>query len=546
MVLMLFLRNNSRKILFTLPAISGALLVLASPIFGVGWVSLFALVPFLLFLKKTENKKTAFLGGAVLGFVYFLGVLYPLTSIDWWGFRGDGPVSQTIFLFASWPFFSLFGSLFFAVASLIFFELKQKIPLGNPVSKYGELFLFPAIFVLLTEFLRSLAIFNFTWGFVGYSLHNVFYLPQLAAFGGIYLLSFLVYFFNAAIFSSVFPNLEAELPSWRRGVKGAGIIAVLFLILNYIGFNHYGLMKEEIALSGPELKVAVLQGNIKQSAILPGDELNIEKPYLDMIGKALAEDADILVLPESVIPGNITLMSDGGNYFSKEAVVLKEKIENFWKEKFGAGNKNLMAVFGIGVLKEKEDYNALVYADGNGIIGKYYKRYLVPFGEYQPAWLAKFAPKSLFKRTPGGSAMLVKNNGVNFGSLICQEAMYPGLWRDSVLAGANVLINAGNDGIFGSEKGAEMMAIMAKIRAIESGRFTVRAMKTGVSAIFEPTGDEIARANFNETALLFGKIKPLDDLTLYSRFGNWILVLSAGVVALYIWGWYNREVKSSK
>lgn len=533
--------SKIKNLLFFIPAcLSGLLLILASPIFNFGWLSFFALVPFLYFLRAIENRKKAFWGGALLGFVYFFGVLHPLTSIDWWGFRGDGPVSQTIFLFAGWPIFSAFGALFFGAASLIFFKLKQKNQLGGSVAKYGDLFLFPAVFVLLTEFLRSVFIFNFTWGFLGYSLHNVFYLPQLAAFGGIYFLSFLVYFFNAAIFSAVFPNLAPKEPSWKAALKRGGIVLILFLVLNFLGFNYYALMKEKIAFAGDEIKAAVLQGNIKQSAILPGSELNIEKPYLDMIDEALAGDADILVLPESVIPGNITFTADGGKTFSKDGIVLKEKIEEFFRQKF-SGEENALAVFGIGVLKADENYNALVFAGKEGIFGKYYKRYLVPFGEYQPALLAKFSPKSLFKRTAGKEAMIVENGGVKFGSLICQEAMYPGLWRDSVKAGANILINAGNDGIFGSEKGAEMMAIMAKIRAIESGRFVIRAMKTGVSAVFEPTGEELSRSNFNETALLFAKIKPMDDLTFYGRLGDWILILSTAVIAAYAAMVYNKR-----
>ncbi|MEK7123667.1 MAG: apolipoprotein N-acyltransferase, partial [Patescibacteria group bacterium] len=420
-------------------------------------------------------------------------------------------------------------------------KLTRKNQLRGLASKYGNLILFPAIFVLLTEFLRSVFIFNFTWGFLGYSLHNVLYLQQLAAFGGVYLLSFIVYFFNAAIFQLVFPNLAATPPSWGKVVKGAGIVAVLFLILNYIGFDYYNLTKEKISAVKEEKTVAVLQGNIKQSVILPGSELNIEKSYLDMIDEAAEKNADILVLPESVIPGNITFMSDGGDYFSEDAVILKEKIENFLKEKFSDGDK--LAVFGAGVLKNEKNYNALVYADGGGIFGKYFKRYLVPFGEYRPAFLENFAPQSSFERTPGVAPMVVEKNGVKFGSLICQEAMYPNLWRDSVLAGANVLINAGNDGIFGSEKAAQMMGIMAKTRAIESGRYVVRAMKTGVSAVFEPTGDEIARAGFQESALLFAKIKPLNDLTIYIRLGDWILILSTAIVAVGSWRWYNENRK---
>lgn len=540
------------KIYYFLPVLSGLLLMSISPPLNFGWLSFFALIPFLYFLsaesslrrsesevsgsvrqladgEKTGNRKKAFFGGAILGFVYFLGVLYPLTSIDWYGFRSDSLISQKVFLFAAWPVLSLFGSLFFAAASLIFTELRKKNPLGSPTSKYGGLILFPAIFVLLTEFLRSIFIFQFTWGFVGYSLHNVFYLPQLAAFGGIYLLSFLVYFFNVAIY------LATKQSSWKAALKWGGAVAVLFLVLNYVGFNHYVLLKEKISSASGEMKVAVLQGNIKQPAVLTGSKLYMEKAYSEMIDEAVGQSAKIIALPEGFVPGDIAFSEKYLPIFEYEA---KDKIENFWREKL-SGNDGAISVFGSGVLENKKNYNALLFADAGGIFGKYYKRELVPFGEYHPAITAKLAPESFFNRSAGAEAAVAEHNGVKYAGLICNESLYPYLWRESVLAGANVLINAGNDGVFGSQSAAVIMEIATEIRAIETGRFVVRAMRTGISAVFEPTGEETARAGFNESALLFSKVKPLSGLTFYGRFGDWILILSSAIVALYFIKRYN-------
>jgi apolipoprotein N-acyltransferase len=59
------------------------------------------------------------------------------------------------------------------------------------------------------------------------------------------------------------------------------------------------------------------------------------------------------------------------------------------------------------------------------------------------------------------------------------------------------------------------------LRAVESGRFLVRATKTGVTAIIDPAGHEVARTSSAEPTVMLASVQPLHRLTPYARFGNW-------------------------
>jgi apolipoprotein N-acyltransferase len=117
-----------------------------------------------------------------------------------------------------------------------------------------------------------------------------------------------------------------------------------------------------------------------------------------------------------------------------------------------------------------------------------------------------------------------------YGTFICQEVLIPSLLRRSVLDGAEILVSGGNDGVFASPAVAAAHAAVARIRAVESGRYVLRAMKTGVSAIISPTGEEITRSTSAETALLKGQVEARRHLTPYVRFGPWPLWLSVAVI----------------
>ncbi|MHC9038052.1 nitrilase-related carbon-nitrogen hydrolase, partial [Cobetia marina] len=109
---------------------------------------------------------------------------------------------------------------------------------------------------------------------------------------------------------------------------------------------------------------------------------------------------------------------------------------------------------------------------------------------------------------------------------ICYEIVYPELVRQRALS-STVLLTVSNDTWFGHSIGPLQHLQMAQIRALENGRFLLRATSNGVTAIISPQGEIIARAPQFEEATVTGDIRLQLGMTPWMRFGLlpiWILV----------------------
>jgi apolipoprotein N-acyltransferase len=125
------------------------------------------------------------------------------------------------------------------------------------------------------------------------------------------------------------------------------------------------------------------------------------------------------------------------------------------------------------------------------------------------------------------------------GVLICYEVIFPQIPRESVLRGAQVLLNLTNDAWYGDTGGPYQHLEMSRWRAIESRVPLVRAANTGVSAAFDATGAEIGRIPLNTEGFLTATVYPMRYLSFYTRFGDifaWFSVIAAvfGIIFSYL------------
>jgi apolipoprotein N-acyltransferase len=248
------------------------------------------------------------------------------------------------------------------------------------------------------------------------------------------------------------------------------------------------------------------------------------------VARGKAGDVQLLVLPESI---SYTVMSlDGSRTAAKPASVHRSPQQ--WMEtlapSIGESDARFMVILGLDTVERGVLHNSLGFWTKSGLQGWYHKQRLVPLAEYRPALLGLFGMRGPTEYEPGDASRVVTMNGVRFGGFICQEVLTPWITRRSTRDGAQVLVSGGNDGVFASPAVAQVNAAAARLRAVETGRYIIRAMKTGVSAIIDPTGEEIARSKSAEPALLAERIIPLDELTPYVRFGDWPVALAAAVV----------------
>jgi apolipoprotein N-acyltransferase len=172
----------------------------------------------------------------------------------------------------------------------------------------------------------------------------------------------------------------------------------------------------------------------------------------------------------------------------------------------------------------------LITSDG-AVAGQYDKVHLVPFGEYVP--LKRFLPfvgkmvAQVGDFKPGRRGETLLWNDKPLGMLICYEAIFPGLARDMVRNGAQLLVNITNDAWFGRTSAAYQHYSMSVLRSVETRRFQVRAANTGISGFIDPAGRILAASDLYVDATLTADIGLLTGRTLYSRWGDWPLVAAA-------------------
>ena len=76
----------------------------------------------------------------------------------------------------------------------------------------------------------------------------------------------------------------------------------------------------------------------------------------------------------------------------------------------------------------------------------------------------------------------------------------------------------------------------AQLRAIESGRYVVRAANTGISTIISDRGEVLALQEPLVDGMVVGDVYLSDSQTLYTRIGNlWIYVLISSMILYLLW-----------
>lgn len=387
-----------------------------------------------------------------------------------------------------------------------------------------------ALLWTVLEHARTYAMGGFPWAILGYAQHRNPALVALSAWTGVHGLSFLTVLGGAALAA-----LVGLAPGGRRRAAAAlGLVAVAHLP----GLAGLGVPGP----SGPPLRVAVLQGNIDQGMKWsPEWAERTLRVYEDLARRATREGAQVIVFPETAIPGSVD--ADAG---------LRERLEALARES-GA----TLVIGAVGLEPRSDDggwryYDSAFLLDGEGRwLARYDKSHLVPFGEYVPlrevlglflrALARGIAPDNVTPG-PGPRALPLPVEGrpdaVPVGVPICYELIFPDLVRRFVQDGAGVLFAITNDAWYGRTGAPYQFLAMTAMRSAENRVWTARAANTGVSAIIDDRG------RVREQTPIFERGYRVSDVpvrgrseprTFYSRHGDvftwacWVgLVAGAG------------------
>ncbi len=467
----------------------GALLVLAFAPFGQGWLALPLIAALLQLWRGTHSvREAAAIGYAFgLGLVGF-GVFWLRISIDQFG--GVVP-----------PLGLLFTLLFIAVVAA-YFALTGASLRWLAGERNGPLLLWLAapLAWLGVELLRAWLFTGFPWLSLGYSqvdLPLAGFAPLLGVFG-----------VGALLVLSA-----GLLLTWRRGWP---LLALILLwgtgaLLGRIDWTEP---------AGTPVPVALVQGNVPQREKWRPEyfQASIER-YLELSERA--PEARLVVWPETAIAAFDDEVED----------TLLRPLDRRMRDE----GRDLLT----GIVVRRPDgryYNAMI---GLGASGRqqYFKRHLVPFGEYLPLPpllrpLLDFLhiPMSDFSADPSvGPVLYLTGHAV--GVDICYEDAF-GHEVAEALPQAAFLINASNDAWFGDSLAPHQHLEIARMRARETGRWLLRATNTGISAVIDERGRVRARSPQFAPALLQAEVVPRRGATPYVRWHDaplWVLAILGGL-----------------
>jgi apolipoprotein N-acyltransferase len=189
------------------------------------------------------------------------------------------------------------------------------------------------------------------------------------------------------------------------------------------------------------------------------------------------------------------------------------------------------------------------YFNGLEVLGAageswYYKRHLVPFGEYFPvppfvrSWMRLMSlPYDDMSAGAKHQPALVAA-GQRLGVTICYEDAF-GSDQLPVLREATLLVNVTNNAWYGDSTAPHQHLEISRMRALEAGRYLVRAANDGITAVIGPHGKVIARLPQFTPGVLRAEVRPMMGLTPYARVGNYPVVLCAA--ALLGWAVWRRR-----
>ncbi len=185
---------------------------------------------------------------------------------------------------------------------------------------------------------------------------------------------------------------------------------------------------------------------------------------------------------------------------------------------------------------EKNIFHNSITAVGKGE-GLYHKQKLVPFGEYVPlanalrGTLAFFdLPMSSFDRGSAEQALL-RAGAYTLAPFICYEVAYSEFVREQ-MRDANFIVTVSNDAWFGRSWAPWQHQQIAQVRAMETGRYVLRATNNGISSVIAANGEIIASTPQFERTTLLAEAWPMQGSTPYLRWGSAPLWWLCGVITL--------------
>ncbi|MFH1353437.1 MAG: apolipoprotein N-acyltransferase [bacterium] len=447
---------------------SGVLFFLSFPPAGLNFLIWIFLVP--LFYACSEKSSKGFFYGflaGLSGFCLNLYWIYPTV-------RGAGE-----------SFLVSFGALFLLSAVLSFF------PAVFTLSFRGSS-LFVAASGTLLSYLRGIILTGLPWCALYVSQAKSPLFLQITGLAGPHFLTFVIIFFNHSLF---------------RAVKKRERRYVIYALSVFLFTAVFGIVRISRTVEAVEKKIFIGQLNIPQD--IKWDSASggfiMERIRTFVLS---SKGADLVVFPESCLPGVLNY----DRYVNRFLEDMKKETDS-------------PVLFGAAVFMNGKLYNTALLLEPRGKEQFYLKRKLVPFGEFVPF-------KNFFSRfvnvlnevgdfTPGTAPGLLKTEGLSVAPLICNEVIFPYLWRGA----GNLIVNISNNAWYGKTSAAEQHLWHASAAAAATGLPVIFANNRGPSAFIDARGRVLKKTEMFSCELVSCEVQIPAKASFYQRTGDLFILL---------------------
>lgn len=487
-------------------AMPNELFIDGSPFFG-----LVSVLPLLYFVSKLPHIRSALRWGLAWGLLY-TGFQY------FWLIRfGD---------FAIWTLtsvalgYAVFGTLFLAAlwaAVNLLAGTSVSLAGGTALSRLAA-FRPLAISAVLVgfEYLRSTGYLAFPWNQLAHPFHAVLPLVQVAALGGVFLVSFWVAYGQAiawvAFEKKILPRAHAI--AWTALTTIMLVYGIARLNDNQKASDYMDLVL--VQQNADSWKVETPAAALQRLQLLTLSGL--DKPPLNLGGPSFASEPfspgltlwseTSLAIPPDLLEARATTLPSPNLSFVAFLDLLRTElltgapVRTPWEPKT-SGLMNGAALFSPALVTRPsadETENSQTLSRTVRVSDTYGKRRLIPFAEHVPftdlPFLGDFLENTIgisrsgWEPGPDDKPIAIHTalGTALAGIPICFEDSFFDLLRQQVLEGADVFLNLTNNSWSGTKTAQHQHLVAARFRTIENDRPLVRSTNSGVSAVIDARG----------------------------------------------------------
>jgi apolipoprotein N-acyltransferase len=429
---------------------------------GLAWI---ALAPLLFAITSAATMRQAVACG------WLFGTLLAALAIHWLALSIQrysalpSPLSLSVFALVMGQM-----GLAWAVFGGLLWRVRQCFPLW-PMAALAPVMLAAAEFVVPTLF---------EWH-LGFTQASAPWITQVADFGSVLAVSFLVAMVNGSVFDLAHAAWHRRALPWRTVACTVGVMAFA------AGYAQWRIAEIDHARASAEtLRIGVVQGNIALAEANDVARANAHlERYLAKSRQLQARGAELILWPETAYPYPL-LRHSQDDVTSVDLQRLHHHLD-----------VPLLMGANTTVSMPSEDrrigYNSavLIAPDRQHSVAHYDKQLLFPVSEYLPLAgvfpaLGNWFPAPRY--AAGTQRNLLEWGPLRIGALICLEDLDPSFVRRLAPLRPNLLVTLSSDAQFGADIAPLQHQALAVFRSIEMRLDSVRVSQNGISAIIDAAG----------------------------------------------------------